>query len=322
MRAIIFTRYCSPENLELKEVEKPSPKENELLIKIHATSINDYDWSMIRGKPYLYRLMFGLTRPKRQIPGMELSGIIEDVGRVVKSFKVGDAVFGDISDHGFGSFADYICINEDAVIKKPVEMSFEDAASIPHASLLALQGLRDLGRIKNGQKVLINGGGGGVGTIGLQIAKHYDCEVTGVDSENKFEIMKSVGFDYVIDYKKEDFTRNSRRYNLILDCKTTRSPISYLRSLTPTGIYVTVGGSFYRIIQIFLFGSIISLFSKKKLKILGLKPNKDIEHIIELYKHGKIKCIVDGPYSLEEAPVLINYFGEGKHKGKVVLRIL
>ncbi|MDX1699678.1 MAG: NAD(P)-dependent alcohol dehydrogenase [Melioribacteraceae bacterium] len=321
MKAIILSKYGPPLNLETKEIEIPIPQENEVLIKIKATAVNDYDWSMVRGKPYIYRLMYGLIKPKRQIPGMELAGIVEAVGRSVKSLAIGDSVYGDISNHGFGTFAEYICVDEKAVVNKPEQMSFEEAASLPHASLLALQGLRDLGNIENGQKILINGGGGGVGTIGLQIAKLYDCEITGVDSRDKFETMTSIGFDHLIDYQIEDFTKNGKQYDLILDCKTTRSPFSYLRSLKTNGVYITIGGYLTRILQILLFKGLISLFSKKQLKILALKPNRGIDTINELYLKGKIKCIIDGPYPLGEAPRLIDYFGEGKHKGKVVLKI-
>ncbi len=320
MKAIVFTKYGSPETLQLNNITTPSPKEEEVLIRIVTTAINDYDWSMVRGKPYIYRLMFGLLKPKNQIPGMELAGIIEKVGANVKLFKEGDAVFGDISFYGFGSYAEYICVNEKAIVMKPEKMSFEEAASIPHASLLALQGLKDIGKIKNGQKILINGAGGGVGTFGLQIAKRYNCEVTGVDTGDKLEMMKEIGFDHVIDYKKEDFTRNGEKYDLILDCKTTRFPFSYTRSLTKNGIYVTVGGLLNRIFQTLLIGGLISLFSDKKFKLLALKPNKGIDDINRLFLDDKIKCIIDGPYSLKEVPKLLNYFGEGKHKGKIIIK--
>ncbi|WPP52687.1 NAD(P)-dependent alcohol dehydrogenase [Catalinimonas niigatensis] len=327
MKAIVCTSYGPPETLQLKEVEKPMPKENEVLVKIMATAINDYDWSMVRGKPYLYRLMFGLLKPGQAIPGMELAGIVEAVGADVISFKSGDAVYGDISAYGFGSFAEYIVIHEKALVKKPESMGFEEAASIPHAALLARQGLCDIGNIRSKQKILINGAGGGVGTFGLQLAKLLECEVTGVDTGEKLEMMKALGFDQVIDYRKEDFTRrvtsakNRVQYDLILDCKTSRSPFSYLPSLKPHGMYVTVGGKPLRLLQVLVFAKLISFFTKKKLSILALQPNQGLAYINELYAQGKIKCIIDGPYALAEAPRLIQYFGEGKHQGKVVLKI-
>ena len=321
MKAISITKYGPPEALKVVEVEKPVPKKNELLIKIVATAINDYDWSLVRGKPYLYRLLFGLTTPRRQIPGMELSGIVEKIGADVETFKEGDAVYGDISAYGFGTFAEYLCINEKAIFKKPDNISFEEAAAIPHASLLALQALQGIGKIKKGQKVLLNGGGGGVGVLALQLAKSYDCEVTGVDTGDKLEMMKAIGFDEVIDYKKEDFTRNGKTYDLILDCKTNRSPLAYTRSLKPGGTYVSVGGTLSRLIQLALTKGLISRLYNKKLTILALKPNKGLDHVGELYSQGVLKCVIDGPYPLDDAPKLLRYFGEGKHTGKIVMTI-
>lgn len=320
MKAAQFEKYGSPETvLSIKEVAKPTPKENEVLVKIHATTINDYDWSIVRGKPYLYRLMFGFSKPKHPVPGMELSGVVEEIGTKVTELKVGDAVFGDTSDFGFGTLAQYISINEKALIKKPDALSFEEAAAIPHAFTLAFQALRDIGNIQDGQKVLINGGGGGVGTLGLQLAKLHNCEVTGVDSAEKLAMMKSIGYDSVIDYKTTDFTKNGIQYDLILDCKSNKRALSYPRSLKPNGIYVTIGGNLTSLISVLFWGKIISLFSSKKLEILSLKPNKDLAEISEFVQQKKIKCIIDGTYALEEIPRLFQYFGEGKHKGKIVI---
>ncbi len=322
MRALVFTKYGSPEVLQLKEIAKPTPEENAVLIKIHATAVNDYDWSLIRGKPYLLRLLYGILRPKHQIPGMELAGTIEELGANVNLFKIGDAVYGDISEYGFGSFAEYVCINEKALTLKPDKMSFEEAAAISHAAMLAMQGLIGIGEIKKGQKILINGAGGGVGTFGLQIAKLYDAEVTGVDTGNKLKMMKELGFDHIIDYKKEDFTKNKRRYDLILDAKTTRSTFQYLRVLNPNGKYVTVGGYLIRLIQVLILKPWISVFSNKRVHIVALKPNKDLEYINELFSAGKIKPVIDGPYKLGEVPGIIQYFGEGKHIGKIIIKTL
>ncbi len=321
MKAIIYSKYGPPDVLQLKEVEKPTPKEDEVLVKVFATAVNDYDWSMVRGKPYLYRLLFGIIKPKRKIPGMELAGIIEALGTNATSFELGDAVYGDISGYGFGSFAEYVCINEKALKLKPGNMSFEQAASIPHASMLAVQGLIDIGKVQKGEKILINGAGGGFGTFGLQIAKFYNTEVTGVDTGDKLNMMKSIGFDHVIDYRKEDFTKNGQRYDLILDAKTNRSTFNYIRSLNPNGRYVTVGGTTSRLLQAFFLGPLIRLFNKKTIRIVALKPNKDLDYIKELFEEGKIKPVIDGPYKLNEVPEAIRYFGEGKHKGKVVITL-
>ena len=321
MQALTFTRYGPPEKvLSIQDLPQPTPKENEVLVKIHATAVNDYDWSLVRGKPYIYRLMFGLFKPKNPVPGMELAGTVEAVGPGVRKFTTGNAVMGDTSDHAFGTFAEYLCVHEDALTHKPENMSFEEATAIPHASLLALQGLRDLGGIQAGQKVLLNGAGGGVGTLGLQLAKDLRCEVTGVDTGKKLETMRELGFDHLIDYKQEDFTRNGQHYDLILDCKTTRSPFAYLRSLSPNGKYVTVGGNLWRLLQLVLLRRILKALFKKDLKILPLKANKGLDYILELYQHGKLSCTIDGPYPLQEAPRLFQYFGEGKHTGKVVVK--
>ncbi len=321
MKAVILTQYGPPSLLQIQEIPVPTPKEHEVLIKVKATAVNDYDWSMVRGKPYVYRLLFGLFKPKRKIPGMELSGVVDSVGAKVKSFKTGDEVYGDISDYGFGSFAEYLCIDEKAVVLKPQMMSFVDAAAIPHASLLAYQGLIEVADLQRGQNILINGAGGGVGTFGAQIAKWFDAQVTGVDTGNKLEMMKSVGFDYVIDYKQLDFTQNGKQYDLILDAKTNRSPLAYARTLNSNGIYVTVGGSLIRLLQLLIMGPLISRLTKKRFRILALKPNKYLDRIGSLYEEGKLKCIIDGPHPLSETSNVLQHFGEAKHQGKVIITI-
>ena len=321
MKAVLFEKYGDPEKvLSIREIEKPIPGKNEVLVKIYATAINDYEWSMVSGKPCLYRLFYGLTKPKHQIPGMELAGIVEDRGENVSDFDVGDAVFGDISEYGFGSFAEYVCINEKALLKKPEALPFEEAVAVPHAFGLAFQALYEKGQMSKGQKVLINGGGGGVGALGLQLAKMKDCEVTGVDSGEKLDMMLSLGFDYVIDYTKCDFTKSGVKYDLILDCKTQRSAFSYVRSLKPKGKYISIGGKIVSLLGVFLWGKIVSLFSSKKLAILGLKANKGLDLYVQLFEQNKIKTQIDGPYALGEIPRLLNYFGKGKHKGKIIVK--
>ncbi len=321
MKAIFCSHYTTPEKLEIKEVPTPFPAKHEVLVKIHATAINDYDWSMVRGKPYLYRLLYGITKPKRPIAGMELSGVIEDIGEGVTQFKKGDAVYGDISEFGFGSFAEYIAINEKALVLKPDAMSFEEATAIPHAALLAYQGLIEKGKIQKGQNILINGAGGGVGTFALQIAKMYDAKVTGVDTGEKLHNMKAIGYDEVIDYKKENFTKRSERYDLILDAKTSQPTWAYLKALKPEGKYVTVGGTAGNLILFGLTSRLLSAITRKKLLLLALQPNQGLSYINQLYAEGKIKPSIDGPYAFEEIPRLIQYFGEGKHTGKVVIKL-
>ena len=224
------------------------------------------------------------SKPKIKIPGVDIAGQVEAVGENVKKFQPGDEVYGDISECGFGGFAEYVCAQENALALKPAGMTFVEAAAMPHAAMLAIQGLRDRGEIQPGQKLLINGAGGGVGTFGVQIAKSIGVEVTGVDSSGKLDTMRSVGFDHTIDYTQEDFTRNGQCYDLILDTKTDRSTFDYARALSPNGIYVTVGGSTARLFQALIMGRWISTFSKKSIRIVALKPNKDLNYINELFE--------------------------------------
>ena len=322
MKAIVYTEYGPAEVLQIKEVPKPTPKDDEVLIKIHASSINDWDWGLIRGKPFYIRLLCGILKPKINIPGVDIAGQVEAVGNNVKKFQPGDEVYGDLSGCGFGGFAEYVCAPDSALALKPAGLSFIEAAAVPHAAMLAVQGLRDVGQIQPGQTLLINGAGGGVGTLGVQIAKFIGVEeVTGVDSVSKLDMMRSIGFDHLVDYTQEDFTKTGQCYDLILDVKTNRSIFDYARALTPDGIYVTVGGTTTRLLQAFFLGPLLRLFSKKNIRIVALKPNKDLDYINELFEEGKIKPVIDGPYKLNEVPEAIRYFGEGKHKGKVVITL-
>lgn len=306
--------------LQLKEIEKPSPAENEVLIKVYAVSINDWDYGLFQGDTFVNRLMYGILKPKRQILGSDIAGRIEAVGKNVKQFQPGDEVFGDLSGK-WGGFAEYVCAHEDALALKPVAMSFEEAAAIPQAAMLAVQGLRDKGQLHQGQTLLINGAGGGVGTFALQFAKLYGVEVTAVDSPGKLDMLRSMGAAHVIDYTKEDFTKNGQRYDLVLDVKTNRSIFDYLRALNPNGMYVTVGGSMGRLFQALFLGKWISMFSKKKVSIVVLKPNEDLAYMNELFEAGKVKPVIDGPYKLEDTPSAFRLFGKGDHKGKIVISV-
>ncbi|MDJ0676938.1 MAG: NAD(P)-dependent alcohol dehydrogenase [Calothrix sp. MO_167.B42] len=322
MKAIVLNKYGQSDVLQLQEVEKPIPKDDEVLVKVHATSVNDWDWCLMRGTPFYIRLLCGLLKPKIQIPGAEIAGRVEVVGGNVTKFQLGDAVYGDISESGFGGFAEYVCVPENALAMKPDNMTFVEAAAIPHAAMLAVQGLRDQGQIQPGQKLLINGAGGGVGTLGVQIAKSMGVfDITGVDSSSKLDMMHSIGFVQTIDYTQEDFTQNKQCYDLILDTKTNRSIFKYMRVLKSQGAYVTVGGSTDKLFQALFLGPIIRMFSKKSIRIVNLKPNKDLDYINELFSTGKVKPVIDGSYKLSEVPEAIQYFGEGKHKGKVVITL-
>jgi len=320
MKAIVFTKYGQTDVLEYKETEKPVPNDDEVLIKVHAVSINDWDWGLLQGIPFPNRLLFGLLKPKNKILGSDIAGRIEAVGNNVKRFQAGDEVYGDLTGN-WGGFAEYVCACENALALKPASMTFSEAAAIPQAAMLAVQGLRLMGQIQSGQKLLINGAGGGVGTFAVQIAKLSGAEVIGVDSAGKFDMMRSIGFDQVIDYTQEDFTQNEQSYDLILDVKTNRSPLKYLRALRPNGIYVTLGGSMPRIIQTLLWRPWIAIVSNKRIRICGLEPNKDLAYINKLFEAGKVKPVLDKAYTLSEVPEALQYFGEGKHKGKVVITV-
>jgi NADPH:quinone reductase-like Zn-dependent oxidoreductase len=320
LKAIIYAEYGGPEVLQVKEIEKPIPKNGEVLIKVHAVSINDWDWGLLHGD-FVNRLLNGLLKPKRKILGSDIAGRIEIVGKNVTRFKKGDDVYGDLSGR-WGGFAEYTCALEKSLAMKPAVMSFEEAAAIPQAAMLAVQGLIDKGKIQPGQKLLINGAGGGVGTFALQIAKTYGVEVTGVDKTNKLDMLRSIGFDHVIDYTQEDFTKNNRCYDLILDVKTNRSISDYVRALCPKGVYVTVGGSLFHLLQALFLGRWISRINKKQICIVALKPNKDLAYMNKLFEDGKVKPVIDGPYRMDEIHKAFELFGKGDHKGKVVITII
>lgn len=322
MKAIYFSSYGPVADLQLNEIDTPQAAKGEVLVQIKAAAINDYDWSMVRGRPRLYRLLFGWRKPRLPVPGMELAGIISAVGEGAERFKVGDEVYGDISEYKIGGcFAQYLAVNEKALELKPKELSFEQAVTLPHAGGLALQALVDKGKIQAGDRILINGAGGGVGSLGLQLAQQYSQEVDGVDTGEKLVAMRELGFRQVIDYKQEDFTRNGKRYDLIIDTKTNRSPFAYLRALQPKGRYMTVGGTIGRLLQLALLGGLIRLFTGKRLKVVALKSNKDLDYLGQLMVAGKLKAPIDGPYPLAELPQRLQYFGEGLHHGKVVITL-
>ena len=322
MKALVYTKYGSPEVLQVKEVEKPIPKDDEILVKVHAASINSWDWDMLTGRPFEYRLISGILKPtKTNILGCDIAGRIEGVGRNITQYHPGDHVFGDLSGGSWGGFAEYVCAHESEVKLKPASMTFEEAAATPQASILALQGLNEKREISPGQKILINGAGGGVGTFAIQMAKSYGAEVTGVDSAGKLEMLSSLGADYVIDYTKEDFTKNGLSYDLILDVKTDRSVFDYWRALNDNGIYVTVGGRSIRIIQLVFVGTMISLIGGKQLSLIMHQPNKDLNTIKQLFESGKIKPIVDRSFPLNEAAEAFHYYGKGHFKGKIVIAV-
>ena len=300
MKAIVYHEYGLPNLLKLEEVQKPTPADNQLLIKVYAVSINRSDWEGLIGKP-LYARIGGLIKPNNKIPGSDIAGIVEAVGKDVKQFKPGDAVFGLMLNYG-GGFAEYACISERALALKPAGMTFEEAAAIPQAAFIALQGIRDKGQVQPGQKVLINGGGGGAGTFAVQLAKLAGAEVTGVDNTEKLELMQSLGADHVIDYTKEDFTKNGKQYDLILDVIADRSVFAYKRALRPNGNYFMVGGSVATMFQMLLLGPWIRRTTGKKIRLLLVQTDpKDLVYITELIESGKVVTVIDKRYSLSEA---------------------
>jgi NADPH:quinone reductase-like Zn-dependent oxidoreductase len=318
MKALVYTEYGSPDVLHLLEVAKPVPSEDQVLIRIHAASVNSLDWRLLRGKPALARVLIGgLFKPKHNTPGADIAGRIEAVGANIKEFRPGDDVFGGI---GIGGFAEYVCATEDRLVRKPVNVSFEDAAAVPVAAITALQGLRDKGHIEAGQKALIDGASGGVGTFAVQIAKSFGAEVTAVCSTQAMATARSIGADHVIDYTREDFTKSGQLYDLILGANAHHSLFDYRRALSRNGIYVMAGGGGMQILQGMFLGPLLSLGRRKKMGIVMAKRNKaDFLFLAGLLETKKIVPVIDRRYPLNETADAIRYVEQGHAKGKVVI---
>jgi NADPH:quinone reductase-like Zn-dependent oxidoreductase len=326
MKAMVNTKYGPPDILELTEVDKSVPKDDEVLLKVHAASVNPADWHLLRGKPYIARLQLGLRRPKARVLGCDVAGRIEAVGKNVTTLQPGDEVFGSPFMHGFGAFAEWACVSEDLLAPKPANLSFEQAAAVPLAASTALQGLRDHGRIEPGHKVLIIGASGGVGTFAVQIAKSFDAEVTGVCSTRNVDMVRSLGADHVIDYTREDFTRSGQKYDLIFQLAGTRSPLDCRRALTSRGTLVQISGDsddhwigpVGRIIKALL----LSPFVSERMISFTVKPNKeDLQFLKQLIEAGKLTPVIDRTYPLAEVPAAIRYLEEGHARGKVVITL-
>ena len=321
MKAILCTKYGTADTLKLEEIPKPSPGYDEVLVEVHAASVNYSTVAFVTGKPFGVRFMGGgLLKPKYRIPGAEIAGRVEAVGRNVKQFQLGDEVFGDLSACGRGGYAEYVSAPENTLVLKPAGITFEEAAVVPETALVALQGLRDKGQIQPEQKVLINGASGGIGTFAVQIAKYFGAEVTGVCSTKNMEMVRSIGADYVIDYTKEDFTKSGQRYDLILATAGYRSIFDYRRALNPRGTYVSTGGSMAQVFQAMLLGPLISLSGSRKMSGLILRLNQeDLVFMKELLEAGKVKPVIDRRYTLSEVAEAFRYY-EGKHtRGKIVI---
>ncbi len=326
MKALVYQRYGSPDVLELREVEKPTPKDDEVLIKVQAASVNPLDWHFLRGTPYFMRVVAGLLKPKRKILGADLAGRVEAVGGNVKQFQPGDEIFGSKFSYGYvGAFAEYVCVSENALVLKPAGTTFEEAASVPVAAVTALQGLRDKGQIQPGQKVLINGASGGVGTFAVQIAKSFGAEVTGVCSTRNLDMVRSIGADHVIDYTQEDFTKNGQTYDLIYCAVGNRSAADYKRALNPKGICVIVGFTTmsHMLFQVLFLGAWVSMTGSKKIGAMGtVNVNKaDLDFMGELLEDGKVVPVIDRYYTLGEVAEAIRYLEEGHAQGKVPITL-
>ncbi len=319
MQAIVRTKYGSPDALQLKEVEKPVPKDNQVLVKVYATSVNPLDWHLLRGRPLLVRFMgFGILKPKHRILGADIAGKVEAVGRNVIQFRVDDEVFGS----AMGGFAEYACFPESALVQKPAALTFEQAAAVPVAGLTALQGLRDQGRIQTGQHVLINGASGGVGTFAVQIAKALGAQVTGVCSGRNLEMVQSIGADHAIDYTKEYFWKSGKKYDLILDNAAYHSIRKPLRALNPTGIYVLIGGSMAGFVQSSILKPLYSKKDGRNITSMMTNVNQaDLALLKELIEAGKIRPVVDRRYQLSEVADALRYLEKGHARGKVVITI-
>ncbi|MBZ5510775.1 MAG: NAD(P)-dependent alcohol dehydrogenase [Acidobacteriia bacterium] len=321
MKAIVYYNYGSPDVLKCEEIEKPTAGDDEVLIKVRAASVNPLDWHLMRGTPYIGRLMIGLRKPKITRPGVDVAGQVEAVGRNVTQFKPGDEVFGSCR----GAFAEYACTSESKLAMKPDNVTFEQAASVPVAAFTALQGLRHKGRIQPGQKVLINGAAGGVGTLAVQIAKSFGADVTGVCSTRNVDMVRSIGADWVIDYTQEDFTKSGQHYDLIFDLVANHSLLACRRVLNPKGIYIAagvLGVSMIGLLARLITAPVLSLFVSQKFVVLMARSSKeDLTIMRELMEAGKVTPVIDRRYRLSEVPEAIRYLAEGHARGKVVITL-
>ncbi len=320
MKAVVYTQYGPPDVLRLQEIAKPAPAEQEVLIKVHAASVNPLDFHHMRGH---VRVMTGVRAPKHKVLGCDIAGRVEAVGGGVKQFRPGDEVFG-VRGLAGGGFAEYVCAREDKLALKPANISFEEAAAVPIAAITALLGLRDKGRIQPGQKVLVDGASGGVGTFAVQIAKSFGTEVTAVCSTRNVETARSIGADHVIDYTREDFTQSGQRYDLILGANAYHSLFDYRRALTQDGIYVMAGGGtgVQAVLLPMLLGPLLSLIGRKKMCFFIAKVKKeDLDFLKDLLAAGKVVPVIDRRYPLSEAAKALGYLEEGHAQGKVVITV-
>lgn len=327
MRAVLFQNYGSADVLELREVDNPVPADDDVLIRIHAASINEWDWSMLRGVPFVNRVSAGLFRPKELILGADVAGTVEAVGTNVKRFRPGDQVFGDlcaksgsrIPEYRGGAFAEFVCAPEDTLMRKPAAVTFEQAAALPQAGALAVQGLGGRDGVQAGMKVLVNGASGGTGTLAVQIAKTLGAEVTGVCRGAKMDLVRSLGADHVLDYQREDFTRTGVRYDWIVDVMGFHSLFDCRRALARNGRYRMLGGASGRVMQTMLLGPLLSRFSSKQMGVVMYKPMMGLDFLLELIEADRLRPVIDRQYPLTEIADAFRYYGDGNARGKVVI---
>jgi NADPH:quinone reductase-like Zn-dependent oxidoreductase len=315
MMAAVRDRYGSPDVLRISDIDKPVPRDNQVLVRVHAASINDWDWQMLRGT-VINRLMEGLFRPKTLVLGCDIAGRVEAVGASVTAFRPGDDVFGDLCESGFGTLAEYVAAPEQALARKPEGLSYEEAAAIPQAGMLATQGLIEVGQIQAGQKLLMHAAGGGAGSFAVQLAKLRGAHVTAIDKGEKLAMLRELGADEVIDYEREDFAKRPARYDLILDAMTKRSPWAYMHALAPGGAYVTMGGNL--LIGVTML-ALQPMWPHKRVRFVMLKPNKDLAYLGGLVEAGKVKAMIDSTHPLIAAAEAFRRFGAGRQKGKIIV---
>lgn len=320
MKAFVYTKYGSLDDLQLIDMPIPSPKDDEVLVKVHATSVNAADLENLRG---VWAARFGgPLKPMHKILGTDLAGRVEKAGRDAKKFQPGDEVWGDLSfPYGFGTFAEYVAVSEKALALKPTSMTFEEASTYPQAAIIPLQTLRDKAQLQPGQKILVNGAGGGQGTFAVQIAKYYEAEVTGVDSASKLDMLRSIGADHVLDYEQVDYTRSGQQYDVIFDVVAHRSYFDYRRALSPGGTFFVVGGSLGTFLQVVILGALFSKVDEKKLglNVYDMNNEEDLAFLAELFEAGKVKPVIDKTYLLNDLPEALRYLEDGHALGKVVI---
>ncbi|MDX1733784.1 MAG: NAD(P)-dependent alcohol dehydrogenase [Halioglobus sp.] len=323
MKAIVFRQYGRLEELELRQVPRPQPAEDDVLVRVRASSVNSWDWEYFNGTPFINRLMFGLRRPRqgKQRLGADIAGVVEAVGSRVTLFKPGDEVFGDLWDR-WGGFAEYACTAQFGLQKKPEGVSFEAAACVPQAGVLALQGLLRGGQVAAGQRVLVNGAGGGVGSFAIQLARLHGAEVTAVDAAHKLDLARTLGAEHLIDYRVEDFTSTGQTWDLILDCQNFRSYFANRRALAPGGTYAMIGGSIPRVYQLWMLNLLAPLaHDGRKLCLVAEGPNKGLADLARLLDSGELAPVIDRTFPLCDVPEALRYFGEGRHRGKIAVTV-